>query len=106
MRLPDSYESISGAVLTAALNAVRRSPRGVDVRDVEPTYIEVVIVPILKGRAPRVYGHPLEVVGVVADLDPVAANEWAFAAARAAASDVRVRDGWAAVVARRTGGQP
>lgn len=106
MRLPDSYDSASGAVLDMLRAAVRRNPTGVDVRDVEVTRIEVVIVPILKGRAPRVYGDPLEVVGVVADMNPVAANARAFAAARAAASDVRVRDGWAAVVARRIGGQP
>lgn len=106
MKLPEAYESISGAVLAAALGAVRRSPRGVDVRDVEPTRIEVVIVPILKGRAPRVYGDPLEAVHEVVGQDPVEANERAFASVQYASCDERVRDGWAAVVARRIGGQP
>lgn len=106
MRLPDSYESISGGVLAAALGAVRRSPRGVNVRDVEPTRIEVVIVPILKGAALRVYGDPLETVHEVADQDPLTANERAFASVQHASCDARVRDGWAAVVARRLGGQP
>jgi hypothetical protein len=104
VKLPSSYESLTGAGLEDARALVRRNRSGVDVRDLDPVRIEVVVVPVVRGSVPRRYGAP--VAGVtVADQDLELAGVMAHRLVSAWSSQRRVRDGWAAVVARRIGGQ-
>lgn len=96
------YESLSGADLERARELHRANPDGVDVRDLDPYVIEVVVAPIDRGSWPRRYGQPVDRL-VVSDEDPVAARDTAFLTVLAFADDERVREGRAAVLARRVG---
>lgn len=103
MRLPSSYESLAGAGLETARAMVRRHGSGVDVRDLDAVVVEVAVVPVVRGTVPRRYGDPLASVRV-SDRDPVKAGEMALGLVQAFSTQQRVRDGQAAVVARRIGG--
>lgn len=100
MKAFPGYESLSGAALTAAQAAVRRHPQGVDVRDLDAFRVTVEVVPVNRGVWPYRYGVPLASVQV-SDCDPVLAAVAAHQLVRAFASQPRVRDGRAAVLARR-----
>jgi hypothetical protein len=104
VRLPASYESVTGPALAALRGLTRRHPAGVDVRTSGLVRIQVVLVPILRGSVPRGYGAVLESeVFDRADVD--AASAYALERVKVYAADPRVRAGQVAVVARRIGGQ-
>jgi hypothetical protein len=103
VNLPSTYEALSGDELASVRAKVRAHPSGVDVRDLDPVRIVVAVVPVERGTVPRRYGPPLAQV-TVADRDVVLAGEMAARLVRAFSTQRRVRDGWAAVVARRVGG--
>lgn len=105
VKLPASYESFTGAGLETARALVRRNRDGVDVRDLDDVVVEVAVVPVVRGSVPRRFGPAFASVRV-SDRDPVKAGEVAVRLVRAFSAQRRVRDGWAAVVARRIGGQP
>jgi hypothetical protein len=103
VKLPASYETLTGPALAALRGLARRHPAGVDVRTVGPVRIQVALVPILRGTVPRSYGPPLE--SEVSDhVDADAANTHALERVKAFAVDPRVQAGRLAVVARRIGG--